>query len=183
MSRLDELQRVFGGEVRTRDERQWLDTRISGLRAFIIRRGHGGTTTFELAMFTPRARDIDPFLARIDTAEWILDPDQGLPRLPRGFLFTGCRGGVLFATCIGEPSLEDIVSTAWELARWAHLDWRQRTAADIPRRRTLPLPWIVLALVALVIASRACRTRAPAAVDTSAASAPGTSGTSSRARS
>jgi hypothetical protein len=122
---LGDLRRVFGGRIHEDRDRRWLDARVGGLRTFIICRAtKDGGVTFDLAVFTPYTREIDPFSAREKGREWQLDGEHVLPRLRAGFVFTGCRGGVLFARNMHEPSLDSIVSTLWDLSAWARKPWR-----------------------------------------------------------
>lgn len=123
--RLEDLTRVFGGTIRTVGKRTWLDTKVGGLRTFVVRRvteDHG--VTFDLAVFTPHTRELDPFFAREEGLEWALGDDRAVPRLESPFIFAGCRRGILFARNTGEPSLESMVTTLWTLAGWARKPWR-----------------------------------------------------------
>jgi hypothetical protein len=156
VNRLEELRRVFGGTIRALGERRWLDTRIGGLRTFVVQRGRAATVTLDLAVFMPDTRELDPFHARVDTSEWVLGPDQALPSLSHGFVFAGCRGGVLFAKSVRQPSLEDIVATLWELGRWAREPWQPREGTRyraawrrMSREQLLRLCVVVLLVVVL----------------------------------
>jgi hypothetical protein len=129
MATLDELARVLGGVVRITGAHHWLDTAVGDLRAVVIRRPgpHSSMTTYDLAVFMPCAREQDPFHPHYD-AEWRLDgQDVVLPRLRHGYVFSGCRAGVLFATSPSPPSLEHIVVALWELADSARKAWRPLT--------------------------------------------------------
>jgi len=85
--RLEDLSRVFGGRIREVSDRRWLDTHVGGLRAFVISRAtNDGGGTFDLAIFTPDTRELDPFFARDEGQEWQLDGERVLPRLKAGFL-------------------------------------------------------------------------------------------------
>jgi len=119
MTTLEGIARVLGGVVRTTNNLCWLDTTVGELRAAVIRRSN----MFDLAVFTPETRELDPFLAN-PTDEWRLDgPDVVIPRLRHGYEFSGCRGGVLFARSMSTPSLDHIVATLWDLAHWARKPW------------------------------------------------------------
>src|SRR5215831_10431311 len=108
---LDDLRRFFGGGIREVSGRRWLDTRVGGLRTFIICRArNGGGTTFDLAVFTPHTRELDPCRATDDPwratderQEWSLEGEHVVPRLRSGFQFAGCRRGILFAVNTSEP--------------------------------------------------------------------------------
>ncbi len=140
MSRLDELQRVFGGDLRVLGDRRWLEASVSGLRTLVIERPHGA---LELAVATPDAADRDPFLARLDGAEWVLADDHEPPRLAHGFVFAGCRAGVLFATSEHIPPVEDIAAALWQLGRWARHSWcpLETAAAPAPPARSAARRW------------------------------------------
>jgi hypothetical protein len=79
---LEDLRRVFGGRIRELNGRRWLDTHVGGLRAFIVCRAtnaHG--VTFDLAVFSPHTRELDPFFAREDGQEWSLEGERVVPSL------------------------------------------------------------------------------------------------------
>lgn len=182
--RLEELKQIFGGRIRELGERRWLDARVGGLRAFIVSRiTSDGVVTFDLAVFTPQTRELEPFFARDEGQEWRLDGERVLPRLREGFLCEGCRRGILFASSIGEPSLDGIISTLWELAEWARRPWhpvvstpkaeaaRRRERARIQRDRWIRLGWVVMVVV-LVLWLRADAARMLFALVTAAATYP-----------
>jgi hypothetical protein len=160
LMQLQDLARVFGGCIREFGDRRWLDTRVGGLRAFIIdRAANSSGGTFDLAVFTPRTRELDPFFSRDEGQEWRLEGEHVLPHLTSGFLFAGCRRGILFATSMGEPSLDSMVSTLWDLAEWARKRWHP--AHDSPeydefcageRARVRRERWVRIGCVALVVA-------------------------------
>jgi len=160
LMQLQDLARVFGGRIREFGDRRWLDTRVGGLRAFIVcRAANSSGVTFDLAVFTPHTRELDPFLSRDEGLEWRLDGERVLPHLRSGFLFAGCRRGILFASNMGEPSLDSMVSTLWDLAEWARKRWHPvhgspeyeefcaRERARVRRER-----WVRIGCVALVVA-------------------------------
>jgi hypothetical protein len=158
MIRLDGLRHVFGGELRELDGRRWLETHVGGLRVFVIAHvDQAGGLTFELAVFTPHARELHPFFARDEVPAWHLVGERAPPRLEDGFVITGCHRGILFARGTGAPSLEDLVGTLWELARWAREPWRP---GDLhsgfeglrARRRARRARWIRIVVVVLVVA-------------------------------
>jgi hypothetical protein len=158
VTRLEDLRKVFGGRIREFSERRWLDTRVGGLRAFIVSRATDRGTTFDLAVFTPSTRELDPFFAREDGLEWQLEGDLVLPCLRAGFSFTGCRRGILFARNHDEPSLDSMVSTLWDLAEWARkpwlpphgsVGWQEQVHDRVRVRRE---HWIRIGLVVLVAA-------------------------------
>lgn len=129
-TRLKALRRVFGGHIRNARGRAWLDTRVDGLRAVVIRRATPiARIAFEVAVFTPETDEVDPFISRIPGGYWYLYTRWNvLPRLRHGFVFQGCRHGVLIATSTRTPSLDDVTSTLRELAAWARTPW-----SSIPR--------------------------------------------------
>jgi hypothetical protein len=164
---LEDLKQVFGGRTREISDRRWLDTSVGGLRTFIICRiTNGGGVTFDLAVFTPHTRELDPFCAREEGREWCLDGGRVVPRLRDGFLFIGCPRGILFASNTSDPSLDSIVATLWDLAAWARKPWRPagfsaesiafwaRERARARRSRWIRLAW-VLVVVAVVLWLRA----------------------------
>lgn len=115
---LEDLVRVFGGRIRELGDRRWLDTHVGGLRTFIVcRAANGSGITFDLAVFTPHTRELDPFFSRDEGPEWRLDGHRVVLHLREGFLFAGCRRGIEFD---------------WQLA--ADIDW----AADLLQHRGLP---------------------------------------------
>ena len=155
---LSELARVLGGAVRRTDGRYWLDTRIGGLRVAVIRRTDLlGKATYDLAVITSSARELDPLHPHHD--EWRLDgPDYSVPRLGHGYSFAGCRGGVLVATTRSPPVLEHIVSALWELSHFARAKWRPFDARDTAwisteQRRRRKRALARLAVVAVVAAA------------------------------
>jgi hypothetical protein len=138
--RLDELKDVLGGDLREGGDRTWLETRVGGLRAFVICRRVGERDEmFDLAVFTPEARCADPFDSRQGFHDWLLENEHVMPRLTHGFLFSGCRDGILFASSGGQPTPENISSALSELAEWAHKPWhpgfRARGFTTRPRTR------------------------------------------------
>lgn len=164
---LEELGRIFSGSIRELGDRRWLDTHVGGLRAFIICRAtKDGGATFDLAVFTPSTLELDPLFAKAEGQDWRLEGEHVLPRLKAGFLFTGCRRGILFASCNAEPTLESMVSTLWDLANWAREPWRPTEGseeaaqfeayqrASIRRERWIRVAWVVL-VVAVVLWLRA----------------------------
>ena len=139
---------MFGGQIRALGDRRWIDTRVGGLRVFVVQRGR----VLDIAVFTPETRELDPFLASAHTDEWVLDV---LPTLSHGFVFTGCRGGVLYATTVARPGLEDLVAALWELARWAREPWRPLERGDRFERAVRRRVWVdrlLRACVFLVLA-------------------------------
>jgi hypothetical protein len=80
MTTLEDLAGVLGGNVRFTYGRIILDTDIGGLRAFVVRRvlPLSNTVVFDLAVFTPDTRELDPFFTH---REWRLDGDLASPRL------------------------------------------------------------------------------------------------------
>lgn len=119
---LDDLIPILGGQIHETADRTWLDTEVCGLRSFVATRDGG--VTFDLAVFTPRAREVDPFFSqRHDDEWWPGEEPVELPRLKAGFVFSGCRRGILFATSTTAPSVESLVSALWDLARWAAKPW------------------------------------------------------------
>lgn len=119
MATLESLAKVLGGVVRITNNVCWLDTSVGDLRAAVIRRSN----MFDLAVFTPDTRELDPF--QTDPADvWRVDaPDLVIPRLRHGYEFSGCRSGVLFARSMSTTSLEHVVATLWDLAHWARKPW------------------------------------------------------------
>jgi hypothetical protein len=80
-----------------------------------------------------------------------------LPRLRAGFLFEGCRRGVLFASHHDEPSLDNLVSTLWDLAAWARRPWHPagglaEALSSRARARARRERWLRAALVLLLLA-------------------------------
>lgn len=165
--RLEELVPVFGGHIRELGDRRWLDTHVGGLRAFVIcRAAIAGGVTFDLAVFTKDTRELDPFFARDESTDWKLEGDpQDLPRLKDGFVFAGCRCGILVASNTSEPSLETLVSTLWQLAEWARKRWipdvawsnelnvfQAREQARMRRAHRTRKIWMVVSLALVVIA-------------------------------
>ncbi|HEY1546940.1 MAG TPA: hypothetical protein VGG28_03935 [Kofleriaceae bacterium] len=157
---LDDLARVFGGQIRAYHDRRWLDAQIGGLRAFVVCRATSAGTVFDLAVFTPRTRELDPFFARDPGDEWVL-AERAIPTMPAGFVFAGCRRGILFATSVDEPPLDALVGTLWQLARWAREPWRPEDYAGCDaedaherararRERWLRIAWVMIAVVLLV---------------------------------
>ena len=115
MATLDDLAAVIGGTVRSAPEHS-LDTKIGGFRAVIIsrRRPLSESTAFDLAVWTPVARELDPF--------HLAGKSRSLgevPHLPHGFVFTGLCGGVLTATSTSPPTVQHVVETLWVLAHIA----------------------------------------------------------------
>src|SRR5205823_1571704 len=105
---------------------------------------------------------------REEGQEWSLDAELVLLRLRPGFLFQGCRRGILFASNSGEPSLDSMVSTLWDLVKWARKPWEpadgSAEAKELRERegrirgeRWLRLGWVVLVVV-LVLWLRAAAT-------------------------
>lgn len=128
--RLDELKEVLGGELREDGDRTWLETRVDGLRTFVIsRRTATGNEVFELAVFTPDARRRDPFDDATGRLGWLLENEIALPRLTHGFVFTGCRQGILHADGLSTSTPENVVSALSELAMWARKPWQPGFAA------------------------------------------------------
>lgn len=122
---LEDLIPVLGGRIRATAERRWLDTHVGGLRSFVVVRAtRSGEVTFDLAVFTPQAKELDPFFSKGEGDEWWLGKEPvELPRLKAGFVFTGCRRGILFATSTKAASIESLTSALWDLAQWAREPW------------------------------------------------------------
>lgn len=157
MPTLGELARVLGGVIRDSDGHDWLDTTVGDLRAAIIRR-HApltGTVTYDIAVCTLDARELAPFPA--SGPDWCLDgPEVELPRLRHGFVFAGCRDGVLLARSQSSPSLEQIVGALWDLAEWARKPWTEATddepdSSVLARRRRWRRVLVRVAVVAVVV--------------------------------
>jgi len=146
--RLGELGLVLGGDIREVGDRRWLDTQVGGLRACIIDR----EGRFDIAVFTADARALDPF--SVTGPEWELAGPRLVPKLSAGFLFAGCRSGVLFASH-SDPSVESTVLALTELVEWARMPWqplepgraksRARYRAWIRRERWVRLTRALLA--------------------------------------
>jgi hypothetical protein len=154
---LEELARILGGAIRTSHDHDWLDTTVGELRAAVIRRVrmNSGTVVYDLAVFMPCVRQLDPFGWNREV--WHLDGAHAAPRLRHGYMFGECRAGVLFATSSVAPSLEQIIATLWELADWARKPWTRVPTADRAqlnareRRRT----WqhrLVRAVIVVIVA-------------------------------
>jgi len=124
---IEDLARSLGGVVRVTAKHRVLDTQIGRLRAAVIRRHHVDVCLYDLAVFSPDARELDALHHHDDI--WHLDREE-LPLLRDGYVFAGCRGGVLFARATKQATLEDVVATLWELAHWARKPWRLYTAED-----------------------------------------------------
>ncbi len=166
MVHLQELRRIFGGDIRVLDDETRLDTHVGGLRTVVS----CCTTptqgiTVHLAVVTTYARELELSFAQHDRREWLLDGEHVLPRLEAGFLATGTRGGILRAMSLGEPSLDAVASTLWLLVKWAREPWRPddgsetrrrkaRARARVRRERFARASW-VLFVVALVLWLRA----------------------------
>jgi hypothetical protein len=150
--RLEDLAKIFGGEIRTFEERTWLDTHIGGLRAFVVRRVTANhSVTFDLAVFTKHTRELDPFFARESWHHWAVKDDE-IPRLEHNFVFVGCDRGILFARNTGEPSLEGLVSTLWLMAEWARKPWRVVNYAETSRFKWSEWPeWLRVAVTFLIM--------------------------------
>jgi hypothetical protein len=160
MMTLDELAKVLGGVVRIADGRRWLDTTVGELRAVVIRRVGpvSSAVAFDLAVFTPHTRELDPFHPHPD--EWHLDGMRAIPRLRYGYVFAGCPGGVLYAASMAVPSIEGVVGALWDLADLARrpwvppedVDWSQRARRQRRQRMIMRLGFAaaVSLLVALI---------------------------------
>jgi hypothetical protein len=163
MVNLEELGRVLGGTIRFTHDQSWLDTSIGGLGAAVICRRDA---RFDVAVITPAARELDPLHPHGE--EWRL---QGaafvVPRLRHGYLFTGCRAGVLFATSWAPPEVEHVVGAMWELAQLARETWTPVDPADAARaardhqadHRRQRLGRVLFVAGAIVIASLIRRAR------------------------
>jgi hypothetical protein len=123
---IEDLARSLGGVVRVTPKHRVLETKIGRLRAAVIRRHHIDLCLYDLAVFSPDARELDALHHHDDI--WHLDRAEVVLR--SGYVFAGCRGGVLFARAMSPATLEDVVGTLWELAHWARKPWRQYTAED-----------------------------------------------------
>jgi hypothetical protein len=135
--RLEDLAHRFGGQVRTLGARSWLDTRVGGLRTFVIRRvTEEHTVAFELAVFMKRSKARDPFFELEWNEEWKLEGKDEVPALRHGFVFAGCHRGVLFARNTTPPSLDTLVATLWELVDWARHDWLRIIYVGTPKKWT-----------------------------------------------
>ena len=166
MTTLLELERALGGKIRVEDGQVWLDTTIGDLRVAVIHHERPLTTVLDLAVFTPDSRELTPFPTYGNSI--LLEGKLAQPRLGHGFLFAGCRSGVLFATSTEPPTLEQIVGVLWELAMLARKPWAPSQAPKHRRPTVWQRRWrrfrdghpkIVLVLVALWIILSALRTR------------------------
>lgn len=110
------------------DDRLWLDTNVGNLRVAVIRRDRSTRPQlFEVAVFTAIARELDPVSAR--GSYWCLESGE-IPNLGHGFLFAGCRAGILYARPLAAPTLEDVTGVVWELVHWAREPWQSSTGDD-----------------------------------------------------
>ena len=129
MVRLEDVARIVGGQISFPGDRTSLETQVGGLRAFVVRRiSRTGRVTLDVAVLTPEAPEQGPNFEK--GYEWVLDDELAIPRLESGFVFAGCRRGVLYARNIGDPTLEAIVGTLWQLAEWARKPWRPLDERD-----------------------------------------------------
>jgi len=166
---LEDLARVLGGTIKVWHDQRWLDTTIGDLRAAIIeqRRPLTLSTIFDLAVLTPSALDFEP----VDTHPldgWHLEGDaMVLPHLEYGYVFAGCRAGILFATTSSAPNLEQIIATLWSLAALARHRWTPASEDDGTTDQERARRWrragrlvrrvlFVVAVVLLVNAVRSC---------------------------
>lgn len=152
---LGQLGSVFGGDIRERRNQRWLETQVSGLRAFIIDRDGG----FDLAVFLPGAHEAEPPFSASE--EWELRNEHVVPTINKAFMFTGCRRGVLIASSWTDPSLEDISDAFATLVAWADKPWQpaNRWAAIDPEeyyRRRRRLIRDALLIAALAVAMLEC---------------------------
>jgi hypothetical protein len=127
--RLEDVARLVGGRISFPGDRMSLETQIGGLRAFVVRRvSRTGRVILDVAVLTSQAPEQELDFEK--GYEWVLDDEPAIPRLESSFVFAGCRRGVLYARNIGEPSLEAIVATLWQLAEWARKPWRPLDERD-----------------------------------------------------
>ncbi len=155
MTLLDDLEAVLGGDIHEADDRAWLETNIEGLRAFVIcQRTQDLGGRIELAVFTQDANRSDRFDERSGRHDWLLEDERVLPRLTQGFLFSGCRHGILFANGSRQSTPENIASALAELAEWARKRWhpgfRARGFTTRPRTRNQQLAIVGVVTVAVI---------------------------------
>ena len=133
MATLSDLARVLGGSIELGYVTPYLATSVGDLRALVIVHAD----RHQVAIGTVASRELDLFYQVQYGETWLLDDKPAVPRLRRGYLFTGCQGGVLVATSFAPPDIDDIIATLSDLAAWARLPWRPHdpTDADADRRR------------------------------------------------
>src|ERR1051325_8116957 len=155
MTTLEDLARSLGGVIQFTNGEPWLDTHIGELRAIVIRRYRpfSESLVYDIAVFMADSRELDPLHP---TAAWWWLEERLIPRLGHGYVFTGCRGGVLHACAVAPASFEHVVGALWELARWARLPWRAPSPYKRPSRwsqirRFLGRPVVIAVLVLLVM--------------------------------
>jgi hypothetical protein len=145
---LEELARILGGVASC----GILQTRIGNFEVHIFERSRLGfaAPVFELRVVVP------------DLPGDALLEDGSMPSLQHGYMFAGNDGGVLVAIprTLEPPTLEQIVSTLWELAGLARQSWVVIEGPDYEalerreRRRTLAFRLVLVAIgiaIALVL--------------------------------
>jgi len=151
---LEALAQVLGGVIRQANGQTWLDTRVDGLTALVVRTA---ALRYDLVVLTPvdHPAHAQKRLVDVRSAEhWVL-ADRTIPRLREGWVFLGCRGGVLVAHALGLQPIEAIVGTLSELAvhaqlGWAPPEWEHQEVEREPWRDRIGFALLVALVVALL---------------------------------
>ena len=89
MTTLGELAQTLGGVIHTTRGEQRLDTKVGELRAVVIGRPRLDTVTYDIGVYMPDTRELDPTYP--PTNDGISDSGNVMPRLRHGYSPTDVR--------------------------------------------------------------------------------------------